>query len=512
MLEKKFHLTYLSGGSGSMVSSALLLDTDTPEPDFLYISGSPEDLRRIKKPVSCSFLLTGPVAEHDIPESLRGLDIACVTEPAPVVKVLQDVFALIMSLVNWDTRLHKACLDGAEYTAQFNIIQELFTIPFILHDRNFRTIAYTDDFFDFINAPNADWEYIPTEMVNEIIMVEEDEYKIFKHREPYIYPQYPCKERWLCRNIFNGPDLSGNHYEGRLVAAYDQSSPNINGQLELLALCGDYLGVVFISKSGKLLDKKQEDAFHELMRSYILQSKDIAEQDILPIIKGEDWQIQDLYRVAVFHIPDTLDFSNRSSYLCRQLESDLIHSCAVIMAPFIIWIINDRFQGDPRNKFGNYQKIIPYFIREFNCKAGISNRMDSFMCLKDGYTQANAALRLGEKKDPHLWRYNFADYTMDYISERLTGELSLEGILHSGILALIKYDKENGTEYLKTTRYFANARYNMTIAAANLPVHRLTFLRRLEKIKEISGIDFDDPDELLHVHLSIKLLSLDYKL
>jgi hypothetical protein len=61
LLEKHYTLTYLSGGSGSMVSSALLLDTDRPEPDFLYISGSLENLRRITEPVSCSFLLTGPV-------------------------------------------------------------------------------------------------------------------------------------------------------------------------------------------------------------------------------------------------------------------------------------------------------------------------------------------------------------------------------------------------------------------------------------------------------------------
>jgi hypothetical protein len=499
LLEKKYKLSYLNMGTPRVVSSARILETDTPEPDVLYISGGPEDLGRIAQPGSCSFLLTGPAAAYDIPERLQASDIACLTEPAQAVKVLQDVFSLMLALMDWDSRLNKACIEGAEYAKQFKIIRELFTMPLLLHDRNFRVIAYTEDFFDFINAPHANWEYLPTEMVNEIIMVEEDDYKIFKHREPYIYPEYPCEDRWLCRNIFNRPDFSGSHYEGRLVAAYDKGSPNINGQLELLAHCCDYLGRAFISKSGKLLDKKQEDAFHELMQSYILQSKESTEQEILPIIKQEDWQIQDHYRMVVFHIPDTLDFNNRSSYLCRQLEIDLLHSCAVIMEPLLVWIINDRFQGD-------YLKIIPYFIREFNCKAGISNRVDSFFSLHDAYIQASAALRLGEKKDPHLWRYNFADHTIDYIRERLTGELSAENILHPGIAALMEYEKQYGAEYLKTIRYFTDARYNMTVAASRLPVHRLTFLRRLEKIKEISGIDLEDPDELLHLHLSLKLL------
>jgi sugar diacid utilization regulator len=503
LLEKKYNITYLSGGSGSIVAAPRLLDTDSPEADFLYITGNPDDLLRIKRPASCSFLLTGLAADYAIPDQLQGFDIACVNEPAPMVKILQDVYNLILAFVNWDNSMNNACVEGAEYARLFQIIRELFPLPAVVHDQNFRIIAHTQDYFEFIHDTRADREYIPNEVVSEVIMQEGDVHKLFEHRESYVYPPYPCEDRWLCSNFY-----SGNHFECRFIAAYDQSSPNVSGQLELLTLCCGYTGRIFINKSGKLIDKRQEDDLHELLRSFISKSKDVAEQEIGPIIKEVDWKMGDQFRVVVFYISDAMEFTNASSYLCRQLEADIALSCAVIMNPHIVWVINDQFQGNSRNKFGDYLKAIPYFVREFNCKAGISNMVDSFLALRDAYTQAVVALRFGEMKDPHLWRHNFSDHTMEYICERLTSEVSVENMLHPGVTALMDYDKKSGTEYLKTIRYFADARYNMTLAASKLPVHRLTFLRRLEKIREISNINFDDPDELLHVHLSIKLLNL----
>jgi DNA-binding PucR family transcriptional regulator len=39
-------------------------------------------------------------------------------------------------------------------------------------------------------------------------------------------------------------------------------------------------------------------------------------------------------------------------------------------------------------------------------------------------------------------------------------------------------------------------------------VHRTTFIRRLERIREISGIDLDREDNILHLLLSYKILAI----
>jgi DNA-binding PucR family transcriptional regulator len=254
------------------------------------------------------------------------------------------------------------------------------------------------------------------------------------------------------------------------------------------------------------VERKQRDPLHGLIRSFVVESKDLVERDFAYVLKEADWQIRDNYFLVLFHIPDKAEYESWSAYICRQAESVIVKSAAVMADPFIVWVINDRFQRNARNKSGDVSKLVPEFVPKLSCAVGISNKLNAFGDLRSGYKQADVALRLGRQKRACFGCYQFSDYVMEYIMDRAAEELSADTLLHPGIAALLKYDRENNTEYLKTIRYFTDARYNMTIAAAKIPVHRLTFLRRLEKIREISHINFEDPDELLHVHLSLKLL------
>jgi sugar diacid utilization regulator len=73
-------------------------------------------------------------------------------------------------------------------------------------------------------------------------------------------------------------------------------------------------------------------------------------------------------------------------------------------------------------------------VEKFSWKTGISDKMDSFMDLRNGYKQADAALQLGRKKNIHQGYYRFSDYVVDYIMDRAAGELSAGNLLHPGEL------------------------------------------------------------------------------
>lgn len=79
-------------------------------------------------------------------------------------------------------------------------------------------------------------------------------------------------------------------------------------------------------------------------------------------------------------------------------------------------------------------------------------------------------------------------------------------LCHEKLLLLRKTDKENGTEYMKTLRMYLDQQQNAVRTARELYIHRSTFLYRLEKIKEILESDLDDPEELLYLNLSFRLL------
>jgi sugar diacid utilization regulator len=501
LLEKQFNLVYVNECQGAAVRSPLILETGRLSQGYVYISDDPERVRNIKHGAPCVLLLTGPLEGYELSPFLQDCDIACIEDRLSAVQALQSVYALFLDLLSWDMRLNNASLEGAEYDKMFKIIRELHDMPLILHDRNFFNIAYTWDFYDFVRNVGDSREQIPLELINDFIMDENEAYNLFELRKPFLFPSGDGGKRWLCCNIFND-----NYFQGRLVAICDRKSANIDGQLDLLAHYCGYISRVFIHHSKTLIEKKQRDPLHELIRSYIVDSKDIMEKELAAILKEAGWQAQDNYFLVLFHIPDKTEYESWSTYICRQLESVIVKSGAIMADPFIVWVINDRFQRNARNKCGDFLKLIPDIVQKLYCMAGISNKLEAFTDLRNGYKQADAALRLGRKKHSRPGCYRFSDYIMDYIMDRAMEGLSADNLMHPGIIALLNYDRENGTEYLKTIRYFTNARYNMTIAASKIPVHRLTFLRRLEKIREISRINFEEPEELLHVHLSLKML------
>lgn len=68
---------------------------------------------------------------------------------------------------------------------------------------------------------------------------------------------------------------------------------------------------------------------------------------------------------------------------------------------------------------------------------------------------------------------------------------------------LERYDKENNTELLPTLKEYFRYMFNASDTAKNMYLHRNTLLRRLEKIRELLRIDFDDMEELFAIYLEI---------
>jgi purine catabolism regulator len=70
---------------------------------------------------------------------------------------------------------------------------------------------------------------------------------------------------------------------------------------------------------------------------------------------------------------------------------------------------------------------------------------------------------------------------------------------------LVEHDERKGGELMRTLSGFFEANGNLAKAAADLDVHRNTLVYRLERISELTGLDLDDPDNRLVLHLALKV-------
>ena len=84
----------------------------------------------------------------------------------------------------------------------------------------------------------------------------------------------------------------------------------------------------------------------------------------------------------------------------------------------------------------------------------------------------------------------------------MQGEL----LLHPAIKMLTDYDKTHDSQLTETLRVFSEKGQNVTQAADALFVHRTTLFRRLQQIREMTGIHLEDQKEMLALQLSFYLL------
>lgn len=157
------------------------------------------------------------------------------------------------------------------------------------------------------------------------------------------------------------------------------------------------------------------------------------------------------------------------------------------------------------------QKIITKLdpiLLENNLTAGISFKFSSIVDLKRHYEQAKHALSIGKllKKDDHVFLYdNLYIYDLLTIFNR---HANLKDFCHPSIYEILKYDKENGTDYYNTLYVYLTNGANMAQAANKLFIHRNTLYHRIKKISEITELDLEDGDDYLKLLLSFKIMEL----
>ena len=149
------------------------------------------------------------------------------------------------------------------------------------------------------------------------------------------------------------------------------------------------------------------------------------------------------------------------------------------------------------------------FTDENYLNAGVSRTMEGHISLRRQYIQASIALSIGSSKFPKKQVNNFNDVSFYYILKQATKILPGYMVCHEKLLLLRRSDKDKGTEYMKTLRIYLDNQCNVMQTSKQLFIHRSTVLYRLDKIKQILGSDLKDPDEILYLMLSFRLLDME---
>ena len=157
-------------------------------------------------------------------------------------------------------------------------------------------------------------------------------------------------------------------------------------------------------------------------------------------------------------------------------------------------------------------------LEQFDGYAGIGSCTMYLTSLRPLYIQAAAATRLGrvfcEDKTQRIFYYK--DYSMylivDMAIESAVRQHKFGNITYlcqPGVMKVIHYDRQYGTNLMQTLRTYLKKGSNASACASALGVHRNTINYRINMIEDLLGYSINDPETLLRLGFSLKLL--DYE-
>ena len=270
----------------------------------------------------------------------------------------------------------------------------------------------------------------------------------------------------------------------------------------------------FLSEFAQDEEKKtyQRDIVHNILNG-LLSSKEMTE-----VAAQLGMKESDTYRVVDFH---TITKNVQRKYTKEQLhevgviEGELMH----LLPDALIYRNMDQIvmiqQVDSNQTELEYQKemeevedviqrSILYRKKDTDFQIGIGKSVEGYQRLKESYHEASQAIKYIEiirqvTGDKNKSVVNYSNLGFFQIFGKVDDMTELERCIPETLKKLYLYDDEHKGELITTLQMYLRNNQSIKKTASAMFVHYRTISYRLEKIKQISGINFDNANEVLAV-------------
>lgn len=151
-------------------------------------------------------------------------------------------------------------------------------------------------------------------------------------------------------------------------------------------------------------------------------------------------------------------------------------------------------------------KQIELLLGKYDLIGGLSLPFINIGDFKKNYKQVLKAIKIGKKINSKKRLFYYKDYFFHHIADFSAKSCDLSMFCHPLVHKLNQIDGKKGTCFVKTLFYYIKNQKSIAASANSLHIHRNTMNYRINQIKSIEEIDWEDFDVVENIYISIKLL------
>src|SRR5699024_7238235 len=122
--------------------------------------------------------------------------------------------------------------------------------------------------------------------------------------------------------------------------------------------------------------------------------------------------------------------------------------------------------------------------------------------------EAQDTLNIGQSANQEDFTISFNDLGIYRMLYKFGDAHQLKDFIPASLQKLLDYRKSNKAALLETLNVFLQCQQNIAKSSQLLYVHYKTVTYRLERIKEITGMNFEDPEEMLSVQVGLRIIDV----
>jgi len=138
------------------------------------------------------------------------------------------------------------------------------------------------------------------------------------------------------------------------------------------------------------------------------------------------------------------------------------------------------------------------------CRIGVGGRCPEPPDFPRSLREAQRAVMLQRATASPASATRFEDLGVYKLLADLGDVDSVEGFERRWLGRLLDYDAAKGTQLVETVAAYVECGGNYDATAETLYVHRSTLRYRLQRLREISGLDLNDPDTRFNLQLATR--------